>query len=94
MVYYGFVRVKDLLLPVYTLTFPNPYVRVSFKSWWDFHVTCLMLSLTILGKLSVISSIALCWGQIGKSYLARGRAKSRKSSKVEFIWTNSEFGGV
>ena len=26
--------------------------------------------------------------------MALGRAKLRKSSKVEFIWANSDFGGV
>ena len=40
------------------------------------------------------SKIAPRWGQIGQSYLALGRAKLRKSSKVEFIGANSDFGGV
>ena len=40
------------------------------------------------------SKIAPRWGQLGQSYLALGRAKLRKSSKVEFIGANSDFGGV
>ena len=40
------------------------------------------------------SKIAPRWGQIGQSYLALGRAKLRKSSKVEFIGANSDFWGV
>ena len=40
------------------------------------------------------SKIAPRWGQIGQSYLALGRAKLRKSSKVEFIGANSDFRGV
>ena len=40
------------------------------------------------------SKIAPRWGQIVQSYLALGRAKLRKSSKVEFIGANSDFGGV
>ena len=40
------------------------------------------------------SKIAPRSGQIGQSYLALGRDKLRKSSKVEFIGANSDFGGV
>ena len=40
----------------------------------------------MLGLFSVISRISSCWGQIVKSYLALGRAKLSKSSKVELIW--------
>ena len=40
------------------------------------------------------SKIAPRWGQIVQSYLALGRAKLKKSSKVEFIGANSDFGGV
>ena len=40
------------------------------------------------------SKIAPRWGQLGQYYLALGRAKLRKSSKVEFIGANSDFGGV
>ena len=40
------------------------------------------------------SKIAPRSGQIGQSYLALGRDKLRKSSKVEFIGANSDFRGV
>ena len=40
------------------------------------------------------SKIAPRWGKIGQSYLALGRAKLRKTSKVEFTGANSDFGGV
>ena len=36
----------------------------------------------------------LVGAKLVNSYLAFGRAKLRKSSKVEFIWANSDFGGV
>ena len=42
--------------------------------------------------LTVSTIIVLFWGQIGQSYLALGGAKLRKSSKVEFIGANSDFG--
>ena len=48
----------------------------------------------IIFILFFFSKIAPRWGQIGQSYLALGRAKLRKSSKVEFIGANSDFGGV
>ena len=44
--------------------------------------------------LTVFTIIVLFWGQIGQSYLALGGAKLRKSSKVEFMGANSDFGGV
>ena len=44
--------------------------------------------------LTVFTIIVLFWGQIGQSYLALGGAKLRKSSKVEFIVANSDFGGA
>ena len=40
------------------------------------------------------SKIAPRWGKIGQSYLALGRAKLRKTSKVEYTGANSDFGGV
>ena len=49
------------------ITFPNPYVIVSFKPWWDFHVTKIVDSFGL-----IISHFKNCTllGQIGKSYLA------------------------
>ena len=44
--------------------------------------------------LTVFTIIVLFWGQIGQSFLALGGAKLRKSSKVEFMGANSDFGGV